>query len=307
MINNDIIFNTIDNGILILDENLNIIEWNYWLEIRTDIKKNHILNKNICKEFSYINAKKLKRKVKSVLITNNPSYYNVDPHQYLIQIKLNEIIEKVYEYMQQDITIVPYDIEKKQVCLYIYDKTSLCKTNFELGKLNTQLQDLSNKDPMTQAYNRRYFSEVSQNLLSLSTRNKQNLSLIMIDIDLFKSINDTHGHSVGDEVIILLANMLKNSIRLSDVSARFGGEEFVVLFSDSNLEATYSLSEEIRKKIEKLEVIIDNIILKFTVSIGIAQYDKNRDIRGIEDTIKRADEALYIAKENGRNQVTKSK
>ena len=80
MINNDILFDTIDNGIVILDENLNIIAWNYWLEIRTHIKENAMIGKNICDEFSYINEKKLKRKLKAVLVTKSPSYYNVDPH-----------------------------------------------------------------------------------------------------------------------------------------------------------------------------------------------------------------------------------
>jgi len=307
MINNDIIFNTIDNGIIVLDENLKIKAWNYWLEIRTHIKQSDILDKKIFDKFSYINEKKLKRKIKSVLVTNNPSYYSVDPHQFLIDIKLNTIIEKVYDSMQQDITIVPYDLEKKLVCLYIYDKTSLCKTNFKLEQLNIQLKDLSNRDPMTQAYNRRYFSEVSKKMLSLSLRNNQSLSLIILDIDKFKDINDSHGHSIGDDVIILLSNTLENLIRNSDINARFGGEEFVILFNDSNAENTYSLANEIRKKVQTLCVKNEDKEVKFTVSIGVAEYNEEIDKKGIENTIKRADEALYIAKENGRNQVVISK
>ncbi len=306
MINNNIIFNTIDNGIVILDENLNIVAWNYWLEIRTHIKESEMIGKNICEKFSYINETKLKRKIKAVLVMKTPSYYNVDPHHYLIKIDTNSIVEKVFDSMQQDVTIVPYDLEKKHVCLYIYDKTSLCKTNFKLKKLNDELIDLSNKDPMTQSYNRRYFEEISKKMLSLSIRNKQDLSLIILDIDKFKNINDTCGHSVGDDVIILLSNILNESLRKSDISARFGGEEFVILFNDSDLDNTYKLANKIRKKIENLTVNIQNKTIKFTVSIGVAQFNDKKDKKGLEETIRRADEALYYAKEHGRNLVIKS-
>jgi len=300
---NDIIFNTIDNGIIILDKELNIIAWNNWLEIRTNIKAQEIVNKNICEEFSYINEKKLKRKIKSVLITQNASYYSVDPHQYLIDIRLHHIINKVYTSMLQDITIVPYDIEKGEVCLYIYDKTSLYETNYKLEKLNNTLKNLSNRDPMTHSYNRRYFNEISKKQLALSLRNEHSLSLAVIDIDKFKNINDTYGHAIGDDVIILLAKHLEKNIRSSDICARFGGEEFVLLFYNSPVEDTYKITENIRKKIEQLEVQTSKGILNFTVSIGIAQYKDDKDSKSIEKTIIRADDALYIAKNSGRNQV----
>ena len=305
MINNKIIFDTIDNGIVILDENLNIVAWNYWLEIRTNIKENEILNKNICNEFPYINEKKLKRKIKTVFVTKNPSYYNVDPHKYLIDIKISSIVEKVYDSMQQDITIVPYDIENKLVCLYIYDKTSLCNTNFELEQLNIKLKDLSNRDPMTHSYNRRYFTESSKKMLSLSKRNKQCSCLCILDIDKFKNINDTYGHSVGDEVIILLANKLEEYVRNSDIVARFGGEEFVIFLYNTCLSEAYLISEKIRKNVEKLELSADGEMLNFTISLGVSEYSDEKDSNNIENTLKRADDALYIAKANGRNQVVK--
>ena len=303
-IHNDTIFNTIDNGIIILDANLNVLAWNNWLEIRTNIKANEIINKNICEEFSYINEKKLKRKIKSVLVTNNASFYSVDPHQFLIDIKLNSIVNNIYESMQQDITIVPYGPNKNQVCLYIYDKTSLCETNVKLEIVNEELKDLSNRDPMTHAYNRRYFSEESKKMLSLSIRHNQCLCLLVLDIDNFKVINDTYGHSIGDEVIILLAKNLEKYVRTTDVVSRFGGEEFVVLLYNTCLENANNIANKIRENIENLDIEFhDRKSLNFTVSIGVAQYDKEKDDNNIEHTIKRADDALYVAKNNGRNQV----
>ena len=302
-INNNIIFNTINNGIIILDENLNILAWNNWLEITTKLTSKEMVNQNICDKFDYINKTKLKRKIKSVLVTNNSAFYTIDPHEYLIDIKVNTIIDKIFESMQQNITIVPYDIEKRQVCLYIYDNTKLCETNYKLEKLNVKLKDLSNRDPLTHLYNRRYFAEISNKMLALSLRNDNNLTIIILDIDKFKSINDTYGHSVGDNVIITLARELENNIRDSDLVARFGGEEFVILLNNTDLDNSVNIAEKIRKRIEKIEIKDDDNILKFTASFGVAKYDDNLDNGKIEHTITRADNALYIAKENGRNQV----
>jgi len=303
MIKNDIILNTIDNGIIILDKDLNILAWNYWLEIRTNIKEDDIKNKNICEEFSYINAKKLKRKIKAVLITNNPSYYNVDPHKFLIDIKTSSIIDDIFDSMQQDITIVPYDVENKLVCLYIYDKTSLHKTNYKLEKLNDELRDLSNRDPMTHAFNRRYFGEFSKRMLSLAKRSEQCVCICIIDIDKFKNINDNYGHSIGDKVIILLAKKLEEYVRTSDIVARFGGEEFVIFLHNTSLGCAHKISEKIRSNIQRLEVDTSTNRISFTVSIGLSQYEETKDSNNIEHTLKRADDALYVAKESGRNQV----
>lgn len=301
-INNNIIFNTIDNGIIVLDRDLNILAWNNWLEIRTHIKAEDIINKNICEEFDYINVKKLTRKVKSVLITKNPSFYTVDPHQYLLKIKSNSIVNKIYELMQQDITIVPYDAQKGYVCLYIYDNTNFCEINYKLEELNSELKALSYTDPMTQAYNRRYFYEQSSKMLSLAKRDKHEICIIMLDIDKFKNINDDYGHSVGDEIIIMLANELKEHVRTSDIVARFGGEEFVVFLYNTNLDNAEIIAEKMRNDIEKLKLKLSHeVTLGFTVSLGVAKYSDVLDLHDIEHTITRADKCLYIAKENGRN------
>ena len=169
-VNGKVVFNTIDNGVIILNKDLNILAWNYWLEIRTSIEQKDIINKNICDLFPSIQKAKLLRKIKSVLLTKNPAFYSVNPHHYLIEIKSSSIIDKVYDSMQQDITIVPYDIVNQQVCLYIYDKTVLHEMNYKLKMLNEDLKKLSNYDSLTQIFNRRYFDEYSKkNVISFFT------------------------------------------------------------------------------------------------------------------------------------------
>jgi len=302
-INQNIISSTINNGLIILNENLEICAWNKWLEIRTHIKEEDVLNKNICEEFDYINEKKLKRKINSVLVTKNPSFYSVDPHKYLIKIESNSVVDKIFDYVQQDITIIPYDVEKKLVCLYIYDNTELHESNIKLKALNETLKDLSNKDPMTNTYNRRYFSEISQKYITLSKRNNHNLSILILDIDYFKKINDSHGHNVGDKVIITLADCLKSYVRESDIVSRFGGEEFVILLYDVSEKSASQIAENIRKNIEKLDIETDEGNINFTVSIGVAHYDEIRDDKNLDKTLTRADHALYEAKNSTRNTI----
>jgi signal transduction histidine kinase len=145
----ELIFDTLDNGILILDDKLDILYWNRWLELKTKLNKQDIIGKNICQTYPNINKKVLQRKIKSSLTLKSPSFYSVNPHNYLIEIPLENITNKVYDYMQQDVTIVPYDIEKKYVCIYIYDNTHLTATNYKLSLTLMELEeyktDLENK------------------------------------------------------------------------------------------------------------------------------------------------------------------
>ena len=302
-LNNNIIFNTIDNGIMILDENLNIKAWNKWLEVKTNIKADEIINHNICEKFPYIEQKKLVRKIKSVLITKTPSFFSVEPHEYLIKIKSNIIMGKVFTYMRQDITLVPYDMERRLVCLYIYDHTKLHESSEKLKKLNEELKELSSKDPLTQLYNRRYFGEAALTMQSLAVRNNHhNISIIIIDVDNFKNINDTYGHGVGDKVIVTLARILENNCRKSDIVARFGGEEFVLLLYNTSVTFAENVAENIRKNVEDFKIDVKDGELKFTISLGVAQFEPQVD-KNIECTINRADKALYSAKTSGKNKV----
>ncbi len=306
-INQNVIFNTVNNGIIILDENLNVLAWNKWLEVFTKIKEKDILNKNFCTYFPYVNEKKLKRKAKTVLVTNNPSFLSLNTNRYLINIPVSNVTNTIFDSMQQDITILPYDIEKKYICIYIYDNTLMCEINQKLERANEELIDMSHRDPLTQIFNRRYFSEQSKKIKSFSQRNDNiPFSLVTLDIDKFKNINDTYGHLVGDEVIIKVAHIIEAEVRTSDIVARFGGEEFVMLLQDCDLDNAYKVAEKVRKDIEKTSIIVHiDTEVKFTVSIGVAQFS-NEDNNNIELTLARADEALYRAKNIGRNKTVVS-
>jgi diguanylate cyclase (GGDEF)-like protein len=155
-------------------------------------------------------------------------------------------------------------------------------------------------DPMTGLYNRRYFIEQSQIIINLSKRQGQTTSLIMCDIDKFKNINDSFGHDVGDQVIIEFGEILKACVRDEDILSRFGGEEFLILLPQSNINGAVELAQRIRLATENRSIKIKNDTIKFTASFGVTSFRETDDI---ENNIKSADEALYKAKEGGRNQV----
>jgi diguanylate cyclase (GGDEF)-like protein len=159
-------------------------------------------------------------------------------------------------------------------------------------------KELISKDYLTDLYNRRYFYDIAEEYLLLCKRKHTSVSLCMIDIDDFKLINDTHGHNIGDEVLKLFALETKSVIRESDILSRFGGEEFLLLLPDTNIEDAEVLSNKICKHLENLDT---NVI--FTVSIGISQYENSQTI---DDLIIESDKCLYTAKKEGKNRVVKS-
>jgi len=171
----------------------------------------------------------------------------------------------------------------------------------ELEEKNRELQELAYYDPLTGLPNRRFFFEHASLIFEEVKRYEKPLSLFVIDIDHFKKINDTYGHDVGDLVLKTFADVLRGIVRKSDICARFGGEEFVVLLPNTDLEGARVLAERIRATVAKNPVEHGSIVIVFTVSIGISQYRKG--MQNIDELIKEADIALYRAKEGGRNRV----
>lgn len=169
----------------------------------------------------------------------------------------------------------------------------------ETLSLFDKLQKIANVDYLTELYNRRYFFESGNMLFSNAKRRNISIATAMLDIDHFKSINDTYGHNTGDIVLKEIAYLLKQSFRNSDLIARVGGEEFAAILVDADEKTVLNIFETLRKKVENLEIESDNEIIKVTISIGITLQIGNI----LESTINIADQNLYEAKETGRNKV----
>lgn len=162
--------------------------------------------------------------------------------------------------------------------------------------------DLAYTDSLTKVYNRHFLNITLQNEIDNYTRSSVPMSIILMDIDRFKRINDTFGHDAGDKVLCRVAEVVKKTIRKSDLLFRYGGEEFVIFLRDANLENARQVAEKIRKNIEGTAITInDDETLFCTSSFGVSQYSPTQTLN---DLFKKTDEALYRSKASGRNTVT---
>lgn len=180
----------------------------------------------------------------------------------------------------------------------LYSRVSL---NLDMLETLGRLRDMAIRDELTRAYNRRHLLQRAEEEFERANRHSTDLSVIMIDADHFKNVNDTYGHDVGDEVLRQLTRTAEKQLRRSDLLARFGGEEFVVLAPETDLDGAVDLAERIRRSIDALRIPVDEGELRFTVSLGVAQATASD--QSVESTLKKADQALYQAKEQGRNRV----
>ena len=159
-------------------------------------------------------------------------------------------------------------------------------------------------DPVTNVYNKRYFTERFKQEFSHASRYKTEFSLMMIDIDFFKKINDTHGHLAGDFVLGSLSEMFSNSTRNVDIVARYGGEEFAIILPETGEEGAAICAERIREKVAETQVMFDDRKINVTVSIGIVTLSATHPFKNDEGIIQAADRCLYYSKEYGRNRTT---
>lgn len=194
---------------------------------------------------------------------------------------------------------VSRDISESKAALIALQEmqTELLRVNAELVAATAELERLSTMDPLTEAWNRRYFENVLEGEVARAMRYGQALSLLMIDIDGFKNVNDQFGHHVGDLVLVGIVNRLQQRIRAEDVLCRWGGEEFMILTPHSRLQGAQALAEQLRRSIG-CEPFAE--VGTVTISVGVAEFDPERSL---DNWLVRVDEAMYCAKEAGRNLV----
>ena len=137
----DVICNTVDNGIILINKNLEVKFWNRWLEIRTGINSKEIINKNLKDFYPQIDDKKLIRKITTALKLNSSTFYTPQISKFLLNIELSKVADKVFDEMQQSITITPYDIEKELAIVYIYDTTILSEINYKLKEIKEEVEE----------------------------------------------------------------------------------------------------------------------------------------------------------------------
>jgi diguanylate cyclase (GGDEF)-like protein len=173
----------------------------------------------------------------------------------------------------------------------------------ELEDANRELSEINTRDELTGLYNRRFYDQKIQAEFRRSRRNLSHLSLLIIDIDHFKKVNDNYGHLAGDHCLKAVSNTIKTAVqRSADIACRYGGEEFCIILPETDQQGSVLFAEELRKNIEQLLIQHEEQKIPLTISCGIAVYQQQKNATP-ESIFTLADQALYQAKKQGRNQV----
>jgi len=296
---------SIDVGVVVLDRDYRVQVWNTFMENRSGVQPKDAHNQNFFSLFPEIDRQWFSRKVESVATLGTPAFTVWEQRPYLVRFKNYQPITGQEEFMYQNTTLLPLrstDSKINHICLVIYDVTDVATNRHQLQAANAQLQQLSRTDRLTGLYNRGYWEESLKVAYARHQRYGNATSLVMLDIDHFKQVNDTYGHQAGDKVIEQVARLIREHERETDVAGRYGGEEFGVVLSDTDKIGGSVFAERLRKAVEGLEVLHNGQSIRFTISLGVA--DLSQPSINHADLIAWADHALFASKKAGRNRVT---
>ncbi len=270
-----------DNCKLILNRDLNLIEFNNSAQNMFPLLTDDMIHKNISEFIDYDG------RIKNAVINDSECRTRIIHNGNVIHFRVS--------------STALHDKSQK-IMGYIVSLVNIT----ELVDTMAELSDLASVDTLTQTYTRRYFIQRSEVEFARAKRHGHPLSFIILDLDFFKNINDRYGHLAGDAMLTEIANICKSKIRSIDLLGRFGGEEFMLLMPETDLEGAYFAANRIRKAIESAHFIYEDNEMTMTVSIGVTGVDtingENFDV-----FLRHADRALYKAKEHGRNKVESEK
>ena len=291
-------------GIVVIDEQLQVALWNRWMEEASGRPRAEVVGRSLAQVFPAVDFATLERKVRQALLLRSETFLDAASDGYLFPIKNEQQIGRRYDLMRQDVTVAPLKTAGaggRLVCLTISDRTSLLTATTALEEANRHLARLSQRDSLTDMYNRGYAYEILIHELGRGRRYGQHpTSVLILDLDHFKKINDARGHLIGDEVLRQVSQTLKRSVREVDIPGRYGGEEFIVIMPETPLEGAHQVAERIRTAVAALRIEARGGPVPISVSIGVAE---RREGEGADQILARADSALYEAKNAGRNRT----
>ncbi|NTW98425.1 MAG: GGDEF domain-containing protein [Geobacteraceae bacterium] len=288
------VFDTVNFGLVVLDRDIKIQYWNRWMAMHSGLQSDQIIGEPLFDFFPHLSTPGFNKNCKAVLSFGNFAFFSQKLHHFLFPFKPDSSFGYRFDLMQQSCTMGPLRSDDNSISglfLVVQDVTELATYEQKLVEMNT-------KDALTGIYNRRFLESRLQEECERHRRHSRPLSLIMIDIDFFKKVNDNYGHQCGDIILHAVANKIASVIRTSDFVARYGGEEFCCLLPETDLDAAVIVAENIRTHIEKMEHLFENNSINVTISLGVSGLMTDDSH---EKLLKRADDALYQAKHSGRN------
>jgi len=300
-----VLLQNMDVGIVVLNQNYEVQIWNTFMENHSGIQPQEIRNNNLFDFFPEIPKEWFKRKCEAVFLLQNQAFSTWQQRPYLFEFDNYRPITSTENHMYQNFTILPITSltgETESIAIVIHDVTDIAHSKKELERSNKSLTMQSRTDQLTQLNNRWYWELRLEQEFTRFKRYGNKNSLLMLDIDHFKKVNDTYGHPAGDEVIRQLARSIFQIKRDSDIAGRYGGEEFGILLTDTDADSALIFANRLRELIESNIIVYENKNIAVTISLGITEFDDT--VEEHETLISQADEALYASKNNGRNQAT---
>lgn len=233
--------------------------------------------------------------IKNCLVTLSPIY--IMATLFFMRVFLTMILPEVPVELRE-----ASNYNKSFLAIMIFAIIGFNGTMFGLviSRMISKIRRLTIEDPLTQIFNRRHITDMANKEINKMERNRSEFSIIMLDIDHFKKVNDTYGHTAGDAALVTCATMLKNSIRSTDYVGRLGGEEFCIMLPNTRLKDAHLLAERVRMTLEHTPLVYDGKTIPLTASFGVATLVQKGEW---SDLLNSADMAMYRAKKNGRNQV----
>ncbi len=297
--------NRIEVGILAVDRDMRIVVWNRFLEAHSGKNASEVIGLSLFDAFPDLPRRWLERKINSVMVLKNFSFTSWRQRPYLFKFRHHRPITGGIDAMRQDCTFLPVmesDGEVGAVCITILDATETCLYQTRLDEALRVIAEQSVRDALTGVYNRRKLGEQLAVELARAARYGRSISLLMIDIDHFKRVNDGFGHLAGDEVIRHVATIASTCLRESDCLGRYGGEEFVAILPEVDAARAAIAGERMREAVARAPAEFEGTSIAVTISVGVAEAGATP--RTAESLLAEADEALYLSKKNGRNRVT---
>jgi diguanylate cyclase (GGDEF)-like protein len=295
----------INVGIFTVTADGTVLQWNRFMHAHTRVPPEEVVGRNLYERFPDLPRAWLERKLRGVFVIKNFAFTSWKQRPYLFRFEDHRPVTGGVEAMRQDCAFIPlvHGGEVRAVSVVILDATDTFESQTRLDETLATLAAQSERDALTGVFNRRKLQELLDNELKRAQRYHQKFALLMLDIDHFKKINDTHGHLVGDEAIRHVARRAVQTLRTTDVVARYGGEEFVVFLPGEDLDGAAQAAERLREAVREpfVPAGLADVALTVTVSVGVTAFRPSADVTTL---LGEADQALYRSKQGGRNRVT---
>jgi len=285
-------------GIFVLDPSMRVVYWNACLEDWTGIRRDEMLGNDVRDRFPRLGERRCAAPLADLFAGGAPAVFSSQLHPHLLDAPLRSGRLRVLHTVA---VAVPGGSGKGHALLALQDVTNLDEAGEALRNARDTATGLAATDPLTGVASRRHFVDEAERIVALAARHQRPCSLLIADIDSFKAVNDTHGHTAGDAVLRSVVELCRVTLRETDLLGRLGGDQFAIFLPETTPEQATKTAERLRVAIAEAPVPWEDGKLRVTVSIGLDGLTAGKTT--VDRLLRMADAALYGAKNAGRNRV----